>query len=291
MSLGVLVSYHYFKRENLAELFAPFDERPLVFADSGAFSSHSQGVKIDIKGYGKWLETNATSIDMIATLDVIGDAKATARNTKQLERMGHKVVPVFHVGEGWSLLYDLCEQYDLIALGGMVPHKHAPAALRRWLTKCVIMGSKTKTRFHGFGITAPQVVGQAPLFSVDSTTWKNSAKYGALHLWDDTRGWVIMPSRTLKKRLTERELIRSYGLELADVVRGDYGFATEGHADEYREAQLVSAVAHARFERWFHDRFAPVDVPGLPSGPHTFLSCVPGDVSAYIVPLIKERLT
>ena len=289
MSLGVLVSYHYFKRESLADLFAPFDERPMVFADSGAFSAHSMDMKIDLTAYGKWLDTNANQIDMVATLDVIGDHVATARNTKRLERMGHKVVPVFHVGEPWSLLDDLCAQYSLIALGGMVPHKHAPLALRRWLTQAVAVGDAAGTRFHGFGITAPQVIGHVPLFSVDSTTWKNSAKYGALHLWDDNRGWVVMPSRTLKKRLTERELIRSYGLDLGAVVRGDYGYATEGHADEYRDAQLVSAEAHARFEKWYCDRFAPVDVPGLPSGPHTFLSCVPGDVSAYIVPTMKER--
>jgi len=285
--MGVLVSFHYFKKERLADLMTIFgDDQPLVFADSGGFSAMNAGATIDVAAYSTWLQDNADTISYACTLDVVGDHKATAKNTKRLEADGHRVVPVFHVTEPWKVLEKMCEEHQFVALGGMVPHSHQRAALHRWIAYAVSIGAKYGTQFHGFGITAPLIVGDVPLFSIDSTTWKNAAKYGAIHLWDDMRGWVVLPSRERRKRTEHRELLRSYGLAMADVLRDDYGMAAKGHREEYITAGRVLALAHVRFERWYHERHAPITVTDrdLPAGPHLFLACNPADLTMYVKP-------
>lgn len=287
MSVGILVSFHYFRTDKLADRLAEFNTKPLVFADSGAFSAAMIGAEITVPDYSAWLTEHESVIDMAATLDVIGDHKATAKNTRALEKRGHKVMPVFHVGEPWSVLKTLVKDYKLIALGGMVPHaRSAGPELRRWLTYAMRIGDEHGARFHAFGITATKIIGTLPLFSVDSTTWKSSARYGDLFLWDDVRGWIVLGRSQLRRRVTERALLRSYGLDPVAAVSGKYGL---GNREEMDSAWMAVAIAHVRFARWFHERFAPVEVEGLPSGPHTFLSCVPNHIPRFVVPLLNDH--
>lgn len=287
MSVGILVSFHYFRTDKFAERLAAFDRKPLVFADSGGFSAMSVGADVTVPDYGAWLTDHASLIDVAATLDVIGDHKATAKNTAALERMGHQVAPVFHVGSPWPVLKKLVKEHKLIALGGMVPHARSNGdALRRWLTYAVRIGEDAGCRFHAFGITAPKIIAPLPLFSIDSTTWKSSARFGDLHLWDDKRGWVVLGRDDKRRRIDERALLRSYGVDPGPTVKAKYGI---GNREEMDAAWMAVAVAHVRFARWFHDRHAPVTVDGLPSGPHTFLSCVPNHIPRFIVPLFNGK--
>lgn len=52
-----LLSYHYFKSEDLDALVEQMPVRPMLFADSGAYSAYSQGAVIDIKEYAAWLKS------------------------------------------------------------------------------------------------------------------------------------------------------------------------------------------------------------------------------------------
>jgi len=287
VSVGILISFHYFRTDPLEERLAAFDRKPLVFADSGAFSAANIGSEITIADYSAWLTEHAGVIDMAATLDVIGDPKATAKNTTALEKRGHEVVPVFHVGSPWPELKRIVKTHKLVALGGMVPHaRSAGPQLRRWLTYAVGIADDAGARCHAFGITVPTIISRLPLFSCDSTTWKSSARYGDLFLWDDVRGWVTLPRDKKERRIDEMRLMRSYGLDPGPSVKKSYGI---GNRDEMDAAWMAVAVAHVRFARWFHDRFAPVEVAGLPPGPHTFLSCVPNHIPRFVVPLFNKE--
>src|SRR5579859_3767064 len=90
-----LVSFHYHQRTNLQEIVDAYDGPCEVFADSGAFSAATQNVTISLKDYTAWLKDWDGLLTVKATLDVIGDPEATARNTAALERQGLKVLPVF----------------------------------------------------------------------------------------------------------------------------------------------------------------------------------------------------
>jgi len=51
-----------------------------VFLDSGAFSSFTKKVDINIEQYIDFIKSNADLLDHYSVLDVIGDAKATLKN-------------------------------------------------------------------------------------------------------------------------------------------------------------------------------------------------------------------
>ncbi len=73
----VLISYHNIgNTRTLLRGTSGMD----VFCDSGAFSMMTQGVKIDIYKYARFLLRYKRFFDVYANLDVIGNAEKTLKN-------------------------------------------------------------------------------------------------------------------------------------------------------------------------------------------------------------------
>ena len=81
----ILCSFHYFRTVNMRELVEQFDHRPMVFADSGAYSAHTQGASVSVFEYAEWLQKWKDVFTVYVNLDVIRDPAATAANQKLLE--------------------------------------------------------------------------------------------------------------------------------------------------------------------------------------------------------------
>ena len=155
------------------------------FLDSGAFSAYTKGVEIDIKEYCNFIKEHQDIIMHYAVLDVIGSAEETLKNQKIMEAEGLSPVPCFHYGEDYSYLTYYVDNYDYIALGGMVPvHTND---LIPWLDTvfgdyiCTDKGYP-KTKVHGFGLTTVSLMIRYPWHSVDSTSWKLSAGFGSIFI-------------------------------------------------------------------------------------------------------------
>lgn len=295
MSVGVLLSYHYFGDRPIEDTCG--DWRPLLFADSGAFSAATQGAEIDLDAYAAWLDANRERIDVACTLDVIGDADATAENTRRLEDHGHLVMPVFHVGEPWEWLHRWCESYKYVGIGGMVPHAKTPEKLLRWVVQAMTIAQPYGTVFHGLGLTSFPALRQLPLFSVDSSAWSAFKRFGNLVLWDPMRGWTSIEIGSEKAIRANTDLLRAYGLTPSLMTASGYGrLLDRADVAAYRaERELMgeaSVRSWARFHDWWHDRFAPIEVPGLDPGPHVFLACVDNtiDVASVRAALTLENL-
>src|ERR1700745_3092475 len=115
-----LASFHYMARQIIQQ--ARTAKTPM-FLDSGAFSALTQGVKINIKSYAKFIHSYQDLIDIASNLDDITKTeRITYAHQKFLEDAGGAVKPVFHTREDerWLRRY-LDEGYDYILLGGMVP--------------------------------------------------------------------------------------------------------------------------------------------------------------------------
>jgi hypothetical protein len=85
--MRILVSYHYYKKTDLDTLVAKLSPPvPDIFADSGAFSAHTQGVSVSLGEYVAWLRRWSHHFTTYSNLDVIGDADATGTNQRRLER-------------------------------------------------------------------------------------------------------------------------------------------------------------------------------------------------------------
>jgi hypothetical protein len=141
-----------------------------IFLDSGAYSAFTRGKIINIEEYIQYIKDNLNHFEIYATLDVIGDWVKTKKNLKIMEEAGLKPLPTFHFGSPEKELKELIENYDYIALGGLVPYAKKRNKLKNWLDYCFsIIGTKAKT--HGFGVNAYWAWERYPFYSVDATSW------------------------------------------------------------------------------------------------------------------------
>jgi hypothetical protein len=264
MKPKVLLSYWDFRKRDMADWRRQLPDDALVFADSGAFTAHTQGADIDVGDYGRWLSANAEHFTTYANLDVIGDPVATAVNQRILEdEHGLTPLPVFHGGEPWEALDTLiADGYRYIALGGLVAVSDKVLA-RKFLVRCFQIGADAGVVFHGFGQTDQWMLRSLPWYSVDSTTWLNGAKYGLVYLWDDQRGRFWLPSRHDTEALRDLEsIVRSHG---TTVTRLAADGMTQRHALE------VWRRAEAWYRRWHGPIAHPTD-PTVEDGLHIYLA-------------------
>jgi hypothetical protein len=185
----LLESYHYYTEEMGKEIRS---KKRTIFLDSGAFSMFTQGVKVDLQKYGRFIFDNQDIIHLASNLDVIGKGgeQESYDRFKKLEkwltRSQVKVQPVHHVRDRneWLQRY-LDEGYDYIFLGGMVP-ENTPTLLKWldeiWAKYLVNPDGTPRVKVHGFGLTTLVLMFRYPWFSVDSTSWVMTSRFGGIYL-------------------------------------------------------------------------------------------------------------
>ncbi len=183
----LLESYHYIHKPNFVNAIRDIGDK--IFLDSGAFSSFTLGVKIDLPGYVRYIQENDDIIArddgvvLASVLDGIGDPQETLDNQKEMERLGFSPLPCFHAGEDESFLEYYVKNYEYITLGGMV--RSSPQQLMIWLDrmweKYLTDGSgRPRLKVHGFGITSVPLMKRYPWWSCDSSTWIQNAAFGSV---------------------------------------------------------------------------------------------------------------
>lgn len=163
---ALLISYVY---------LPTFVEKQLMYAyrdwalDSGAFSAHVSGTEIDLQDYincCKALLESDTTLTEVFALDVIGDWKASLRNTEEMWRQGIPAIPCFHYGEPWDLLKGLAKDYPKVAIGGCVGKRDKDAFAGQCFARV------WPKALHGFGFGAEESILMYPWHSVDATNWE-----------------------------------------------------------------------------------------------------------------------
>jgi hypothetical protein len=181
---GLLVSYAYLAEWSRIRREARFRDWVL---DSGAFSAHKSGTKIELAAYietcKRLLATDPLLVEVFA-LDVIGDWRASLRNCEAMWRDGVRAIPCFHGGEPWDVLIGLARDYPKIALGGVVGWRAQPKLA--WVGQCFARAWPAK--IHGFGMSGVTMLRSFPFHSVDATNWEMGpcafgqwATYGRVH--------------------------------------------------------------------------------------------------------------
>lgn len=273
----MLASYWYWKKRDpsiLDAMAAPLEKtggRLELFTDSGAFSAHTQrggGVEIRREDYAAWLKDWRPRIRVMANLDVIGDARATARNQLWFEGRGLPVLPVFHGSSPLSELEALCRDYDYIALGGTAALHGRREQMLAYTARVALIAREHGTVLHGFGRSSTEDLDAIPFYSVDSTTWMQAARYGDIHLFNGRQLRRI----PIRKAIREPALIRRHGGDPQKMCRPDYGnLALRNRRDkaqyaEYRrendEVVFIAGVAWKRYEAWLRHRHQVLPPPG-----------------------------
>ena len=182
-----LESYHYVHTDRKVREMRHAGVK--IFLDSGAFSAHTLGKEINLKEYCRYIHENQDlirvedGVQMIATLDSIGDADKTYENLIEMQRQGVRSIPTFHMGEDERYLDWYVANYEYISLGGLVGAnpKQLVIWLDRMFSKHILDGAgRPKTRVHGFGITSIPIMERYPWYSCDSSSWIQTTSHGGI---------------------------------------------------------------------------------------------------------------
>lgn len=142
--------------------------------DSGAFTAFNTGKIISLKEYCDWIIKN--KVKLYVGLDDIKDPDKTMANMKIMRKMGLNPIPTYHYGEDISYLKAYCEEYDYIAIGGLVPIKNKKNSMINFLNKC-FKEAKGK-KLHALGVNNYELMLRYPFYSVDATSWHNPVRWG-----------------------------------------------------------------------------------------------------------------
>jgi len=255
-----LLSYHYFKKMDLDELVAGMGTRPMLFADSGAYSAWTQGAEVKVKEYATWLKRWEHLLSVYVNLDVIRDAEATASNQRLIEREGLQPIPVFHTGSDMAVLDGLAKQYPYIALGGMVGSPGA--ACLRWSAACMKRTQDEGTVFHGFGQTRKALIESLPWYSVDSSSWGSGHRFGAVDLWTGRQ--------FVKVRVGDTKSVYKYAAEIRQLGVDPACIADRGRYHQ-RFAIRISAASWHAYEAHLRRRHGAVPCKDRSNGLHLYL--------------------
>jgi hypothetical protein len=151
-----------------------------TFIDSGAFSAMRRKTPIVLAEYEAFLRANGKLFDRRASLDVIGDPEASAKNFDRLRKYG--VLPVYHVGSKQERLTEILDEKIPFALGGMVGVKGDE--LLRWQARTwARIAAHGTHRVHGFGVTGNRTLAAFPWDSCDSTPPTAVGNRGLIPRW------------------------------------------------------------------------------------------------------------
>lgn len=250
---SMLLSYHYFKKVDLDAWFAKDFQQPYprVFLDSGAFSARTLGVTIDLDAYARYILRYQHLLETYANLDVIMNAQATWDNQQRLEQQyGLRPLPVFHVTEPWDMLERYLDRYPYIALGcgGLRAQVYRP-----WLVQC-FQRAKGRAVYHGFGMTDWKVMASFPWYSVDSTSWASSIKFGRIVLFDQrTARFVTVLHGDRASCYRHARTLRGLGIDPALFASREF--------DSYRTRAAIAMLSYISAAAWLTQRWGEVTIP------------------------------
>jgi hypothetical protein len=171
--------------------------------------------------YIEFLLANKDKLTTYSNLDVINNPRLTYINQRILEDAGLKPIPVFHLGSDEKYLKRYVDNYEYIALGGLIPN--TTKELYNWLDRLyreVLLDEHgmPRVKVHGFACTSLKLMTRYPWYSVDSATARKLGNFGSILVPQfstrDEMFTVQISSRDVKPkfRLTpgQAEVINAY---------------------------------------------------------------------------------
>jgi hypothetical protein len=157
-----------------------------LFLDSGAFGAFTRGQVIDLKKYCAFILQHPTRFYPYASLDVIGDWRASAHNWDLMRAEGVNAMPTFHMNSPETELRRLLKAADYLALGGVVGATQE--TMQPWLDKCWrVIRDYWPVKVHVFGVMAQWCLERYPWYSADSSSALVGAGMGRITEFDAGR--------------------------------------------------------------------------------------------------------
>jgi hypothetical protein len=204
----LLESFYYIKEWQL-----PLIKKCKMFlVDSGAFTFMSGTGTTDFEDYlTKYIEfINKCDVKYFFELDVdsvVGYEKVKQYRKRLEKETGKKCIPVWHKSRGKDEFLKMCDEYDYVAIGGIVT-KEITKDQYPFFTWFLNEAHKRGCKVHGLGFTSIADLPKYHFDSVDSTSWKSGNRFGQLHIFDGKtmKTRTKKGSRALGRKIDEHNL-------------------------------------------------------------------------------------
>jgi hypothetical protein len=181
--------------------------------DSGAFTFMSGTGKADFDEYlTKYINfINKYNIKYFFELDVdsvVGYDKVKEYRKRLEKETGKKCIPVWHKSRGKDEFLKMCDEYDYVAIGGIVT-KEITKDQYPFFTWFLSEAHKRDCKVHGLGFTATKELHKYHFDTVDSTNWLSGGRFGQLHTFNGR----YIESKSYKNKRAVYKAIDSHNLK------------------------------------------------------------------------------
>lgn len=160
-----------------------FEACDFFLLDSGAFTfMNSQKGPVDfdayLQRYADFVKRHHIEHFFELDIDPIVGYDRVKEMRRTLEReTGARCIPVWHKSRGLEDFKRTAQEYDYMAIGGIVT-KEIPPSQWQHLEKLISIAHVYGCKIHGLGFTSSAHLSKYHFDSVDSTTWNVGGKYG-----------------------------------------------------------------------------------------------------------------
>lgn len=195
----VLDSFYYFRKasDNTVRKMMSYiksDKCKTFILDSGAFT-YMESAKVsdkliydDFEQYireycefiNKWDIEHFVEMD----IDLVVGIKKVEQYRTTIERLtGKPVIPVFHRERGEEYFHRMCQEYDYVAVGGLVGTTYARQHYH-YLQWFIDVAHANNAKIHGLGFTSIEGLKKYNFDTVDSTSWLSGSRFASINVWN-----------------------------------------------------------------------------------------------------------
>ena len=241
--------------EALAWLFA--NPNVDILIDCGAFTFAKRGIQIAVGEYMSFIDEYLPKIWGYFALDVIKDPMQSRKNLQAMWKTEHRPIPIHVAGEEQSWMDECFKHSPLVAIASGVRNREdwdPPswfAMKTRWAKGRPV---------HWLGYCDIGLAQTVKPYSVDSSSWMQSARFGVAMVYLGNGRRIPIEARNLrkgiltKKNISQKELMRAVtaaGCAFSDFINPD---KWKGAYDS-NPAVLVSTYGWVQYIREIQERF------------------------------------
>ena len=161
----------------------------MFLLDSGAFTFMNGTGNANFDEYlTRYINfINKYDIKYFFELDVdsiVGYEKVKQLRKRLENETGKKCIPVWHKSRGKEEYLKMCEEYDYVAIGGIVT-KEIPRKQYSFFPWFINEAHKRGCKIHGLGFTDTNLLQKYHFDSVDSTAWLSGSRFGHVYYFDN----------------------------------------------------------------------------------------------------------
>lgn len=181
--VNALLSYALLDSDTTEMIYRKSNKITSLILDSGAWTDQKSANPTNIDEYINYLLVSGKNYDFYFNLDQDFDenvfSSLNLTHLLKMENAGLTPVPVIHSLYDGEIEYYLQRNYPIVALGSSY-------ATRLDALKFVFdkFSKSPATKIHIFGTTNYKNLIEVPVYSVDSSSWGTSGKYGELIYWN-----------------------------------------------------------------------------------------------------------